>query len=167
MKFRRTGKSWPRAVGIRAFAGWQDSLWTGSGGDAKRLPPPKVAHPPKLMKSLCCVIAAFAFASCAQVGQLKTATAGGFTKMSSGLAKATDATMAKIMPPKIPVVEVREKDLKKVQTGQEQAVAFEKTRRNRFWGIFSGPVDFKEPALPSDNGMMEGDLLPPPPVDVE
>jgi hypothetical protein len=119
------------------------------------------------MKSLCCVIAAFAFASCAQVSQLKTATVGGFSKMSSGLASATDATMAKIMPPKIPVVEVREKDLKQVKTGQEQAVAFEKTRRNRFWGIFSGPVDFKEPALPSDNGMMEGDLLPPPPVDVE
>jgi hypothetical protein len=119
------------------------------------------------MKSLCCVIAALSFASCAQVNHLTTATAGGFSKVSGGLAKATDATMAKLMPPRIPVVEVREKDLKQLKTGQEQAVAFEKTRRNRFWDIFSGPVDFKEPALPSDNGMMEGDLLPPPPVDVE
>jgi hypothetical protein len=119
------------------------------------------------MKSLCCVIAAVALASCAQVSQVKTATVGGFSKMSGGLAKATDATFAKLMPPKIPVVEVREKDLKPLKTGQEQAVAFEKSRRSRFWGIFSGPVDFKEPALPSDNGMMDGDLLPPPPVDVE
>jgi len=115
------------------------------------------------MKSLCCVIAAVALASCAQVNQLKTATVGGFSK-------ATDATknsFAKLMPARIPVVEVREKDLKEVKTGQEQVVAFEKTRRNRFWNIFGGPVDFKEPNLPSDNGMMEGDLLPPPPVDVE
>jgi len=119
------------------------------------------------MKPVCCAIAALSLASCAQVSQLKTATVGGFSKVSGGLAKATDATMAKIMPPKIPVVEVREKDLKPVKTGQEQAVAFEKTRRNRFWDIFRGPVDFQEPALPDNAGGMDGDLLPPPPPDVE
>lgn len=119
------------------------------------------------MKTLCCAIAALSFASCAQVGQLKTATVGGFSKMSSGLASATDATMAKIMPPKIPVVEVREKDLKQVTTGEQQVVAFEKSRRNRFWDMFRGPVDFQEPALPDNAGGMDGDLLPPPPPDVE
>jgi hypothetical protein len=46
-------------------------------------------------------------------------------------------------------------------------VAFEKTRRNRFWDMFRGPVDFQEPALPIDAGGMDGDLLPPPPPDVE
>ncbi|MEK7952569.1 hypothetical protein [Luteolibacter soli] len=117
------------------------------------------------MKPLCCAIAALSLASCAQVSQLKTATVGGFSKVSSGLASATDATMAKIMPPKIPVVEVREKDLKPVKTGQEQAVAFEKTRRNSFWNMFRGPVDFHEPALPADAGIMDGELLPPPPAD--
>jgi hypothetical protein len=115
------------------------------------------------MKSLCCVIAALSFASCAQVNQLKTTTAGGFSKVSGGLAKATDATMAKLMPARIPVVEVREKDLKAVKTGQEQAVAFEKSRRNRFWDIFSGPVNFQEPALPEGAGSMDDELLPPPP----
>lgn len=115
------------------------------------------------MKSLCCVCALLSLASCAQVNKLTTATAGGFTK-------ATDATknsFAKLMPSRIPVVEVREKDLKELKTGQEQAVAFEKTRRNRFWGIFSGPVDFQEPALPEDSGEMDSGLLPPPPSSVE
>lgn len=119
------------------------------------------------MKPLCCIIAALSFASCAQVSQLKTATTGGFSKVSGGIAKATDATknsFAKLMPSRIPVVEVREKDLKEVKSGQEQALAFEKNRRNRFWGIFSGPVDFQEPTLPEDSGSIDGDLLPPPPM---
>lgn len=112
------------------------------------------------MKPFFCVFAALAFASCAQVNQLKTATAG-------GLAKATDATrdsFAKLMPSRIPVVEVREKDLKDRPTGHEQAIAFEKTRRNRFWSMFSGPVDFQEPALPDDSGSIDSGLLPPPPM---
>jgi hypothetical protein len=112
------------------------------------------------MKSLCCVFAVLSLASCAQVNKLTTATTGGF-------AKATDATknsFAKLMPSRIPVVEVREKDLKELKSGQEQAVAFEKSRRNRFWGIFSGPVDFQEPALPEDLGSVDGGLLPPPPA---
>ncbi|MCW1922589.1 hypothetical protein OKA05_08485 [Luteolibacter arcticus] len=120
------------------------------------------------MKPLFCAIAALSFASCAQVSHLKTATVGGFSKVSGGLAKAGDATkdsFAKLMPARIPVVEVREKDLKELKTGEQQALAFEKTRRNRFWGMFSGPVDFQEPALPSDAGSMDGELLPPPPVE--
>jgi hypothetical protein len=120
------------------------------------------------MKSLICVLAALTFASCAQVNQLKTATVGGMSKVSGGLAKATGATkdsFANLMPSRIPVVEVREDDLKKLPTGQEQAVAFEKSRRNRFWSMFSGPVDFAEPSLPvDDGGAMDGSLLPPPPV---
>lgn len=116
------------------------------------------------MKSLFCVLAALSLASCAQVSQLKTATAGGVAKVSGGLAKATDATkdsFAKLMPSRIPVVEVREKDLKKLPTGEEQAIAFERSRRNRFWSMFSGPVDFQEPSLPDDSGAMDAGLLPP------
>jgi hypothetical protein len=119
------------------------------------------------MKPFFCVLAALSFASCAQVNQLKTATAGGMTKVSGGFAKATDATknsFAKLMPSRIPVVEVREKDLKDRPTGHEQAIAFEKTRRNGFWGFFSGPVDFEEPALPDDAGSIDSGLLPPPPA---
>ena len=54
----------------------------------------------------------------------------------------------------------RDQDLRELKTGQQQAVAFEKTRRNRFW-IFGGPADFEEPDLPESAGLMEGELLPP------
>lgn len=109
------------------------------------------------MKSLCCAAAALSFVSCAQVNQIKTATVGGFSKVS----EVSKSSIAKLMPARIPVVEVREKDLKPLPTGEEQAVAFEKSRRNRFWNIFSGPVDFEEPVLPADVGALDGDLLPP------
>jgi hypothetical protein len=95
--------------------------------------------------------------SCAQVNQIKTATVGGFSKVS----EVSKSSIAKLMPARIPVVEVREKDLKALPTGQEQAIAFEKSRRNRFWDMFSGPVDFEEPVLPADVGSLDGDLLPP------
>jgi hypothetical protein len=109
------------------------------------------------MKSLLCAAAALSFVSCAQVNQIKTATVGGFSKVS----EVSKSSIAKLMPARIPVVEVREKDLKALPTGQEQAVAFEKSRRNRFWNMFSGPVDFEEPVLPADVGALDGDLLPP------
>jgi hypothetical protein len=109
------------------------------------------------MKPLCCVLAAFSFVSCAQVNQLKTVTVGGLSKVS----EASKASVAKLMPARIPVVEVREKDLKPLPTGQEQALAFEKSRRNRFWDLFRGPVDFEEPTLPDNAGAMDGELLPP------
>lgn len=109
------------------------------------------------MKYLCCAAAALSFVSCAQVNHIKTATVGGFSKVS----EVSKDSIAKLMPARIPVVEVREKDLKPLPTGQEQAIAFEKSRRNRFWNMFSGPVDFEEPALPADVGSLDGDLLPP------
>ena len=110
------------------------------------------------MKPLCSLFAVLLFASCAQVNQIKTATAGGFSKVT----EASKNSIAKLMPaPRVPVVEVREKDLRPLPTGQEQAIAFEKSRRNRFWNIFSGPVDFEEPVLPVDVGSLDGDLLPP------
>jgi hypothetical protein len=109
------------------------------------------------MKSLLCVAAALSFASCAQVNQIKTATVGGFSKVT----EVSKDSIAKLMPSRIPVVKVREKDLKPLPTGQEQAVAFEKSKRNRFWDMFNGPVDFEEPVLPADVGSLDGDLLPP------
>lgn len=109
------------------------------------------------MKPLCCVLAALSFVSCAQVNQIKTATVGGFTKVS----EVSKASVAKLMPARIPVVEVREKDLKPLPTGEQQALAFEKSRRNRFWNFFNGPVDFEEPTLPDNASAMDGELLPP------
>ena len=66
-----------------------------------------------------------------------------------------------LMPSRVPVVEVREKDLKDMQLGKDKALAYQKNRG--FFGTWFGkPVDFKEPALPAgglDNP--EYGLLPP------
>ncbi len=106
------------------------------------------------MKFVICAIAACILASCAQVNSFKTAAAGQVGKLSD--------FSAKLMPGsnRPPVVQVRERDLKEIPTGHERAVAFEKSRRNRFW-IFGGPVDFVEPELPSDPGVVDGSLLLP------
>lgn len=101
------------------------------------------------MKSLtcCCAIVAVSLASCAQMTQLKNATVAG---------------VSNLMPQRIPVVEVRQKDLKEIKTGRDQAVAFEKERRRGFWGsLFQGPVDFKEPELPVESASTDGEVLPP------
>ncbi|QJE98370.1 hypothetical protein [Luteolibacter luteus] len=90
------------------------------------------------------------------MSQVKNATAGGLAKIG----EASKNSFANLMPSRIPVVEVRDKDLREVKTGDQQAVAFEKTRRQRFW-FFGGPADFEEPDLPDTAGVMDGELLPP------
>ncbi|MGC4017437.1 MAG: hypothetical protein QM755_23425 [Luteolibacter sp.] len=98
------------------------------------------------------------FASCSTMHSLKD-------KTTAGLDKVSRFSVSDLMPSRIEVVEVRQKDLKNLPTGQEKALAFENTRRQRdgggFWGFFKGPVDFKEPTLPNNAGMMDGTLLPP------
>ena len=76
------------------------------------------------------------------------------------LSEISDASIGKFRPAGVQVVEVREKDLKQLPTGQERALAFENTRKRGFW-LFSGPVDFKEPTLPQPGTEMDGSLLPP------
>jgi hypothetical protein len=75
------------------------------------------------------------------------------------------STIAKtIRPPRVPIVEVREKDLRELPTGQERALAFQDTKRQRkrgFFAIFDGPVDFKEPMLPVEGGENFEGVLPP------
>ncbi len=110
------------------------------------------------------VAAVFGVVSCATVSKVgkgsiafvqKTTTA-----TTSKVAQLSTMAIDKIHPPGVKVVEVREKDLKKLPTGQERALAFENTRKRGFW-FFSGPVDFKEPSLPEAGGEMDGSLLPP------
>lgn len=107
-------------------------------------------------KALFCATVALPLASCTQMNHLKEVTSGGLSKVTD----ASKSSFAKLMPARVPIVEVREKDLEEMPSGQEQALAFEKSRRNRFW-FFGGPVDFKEPQLPDDTGALDGDLLPP------
>ena len=110
------------------------------------------------MKAICCAVAAVSLVSCAQMNHLKTATVSGVSKVG----QASKDSFAKLMPQRIPVVEVRQNELKEIKTGREQAVAFEKERRKGFWGnLFQGPTDFKEPELPVESASMDGELLPP------
>lgn len=106
------------------------------------------------------IAAVLGLTSCAtvsKIGQGSMAVVRGTTsKVSQLSAMAVD----KINPPSVKVVEVREKDLKKLPTGQERALAYENTRKRGFW-FFGGPVDFKEPTLPAPGGEMDGSLLPP------
>jgi hypothetical protein len=82
------------------------------------------------------------------------------TATTTKVAQLSTMAVDKISPPAVKVVEVREKDLKKLPTGQERALAYENTRKRGFW-FFGGPVDFKEPSLPEPGGEMDGSLLPP------
>jgi hypothetical protein len=72
-----------------------------------------------------------------------------------------DTPIARLLPAGgLKVVEVREKDLKDLPTGQERAIAYRNERKRGFW-IFGGPVDFEEPTLPEDGSGIDGSLLPP------
>ena len=113
--------------------------------------------------------ASFALASCAGLrdqANSKPATAGNSkppveskAPLLSKLPKLP--SLAGLLPgPRVKVVEVREKDLKKLPSGHERALAFESGRKGGFW-FFNGPVDFKEPTLPDPGSEMDGSLLPP------
>jgi len=90
------------------------------------------------------------------VALVKNTTSATTSKVSELSAMALN----KINPPGVKVVEVREKDLKKLLTGKERALAYQNTRKRSFW-FFDGPVDFQEPTLPEPGGELDGSLLPP------
>jgi hypothetical protein len=106
--------------------------------------------------ALAACILPLAFTSC---GTMKVVTAAK-DKTTAAMGQLADASVGRFMAPKVPVVEVREKDLKDLPTGQERALAFESKKKRSFW-FFGGPVDFKEPALPTAGGELDGSLLPP------
>ncbi len=102
----------------------------------------------------------FAVVSCGALRSVQTATVSGFSKVSN-------FSVSDLVPSKVKVVKVRPKDLKDLPLGKERALAYEANkdslaaRPGRGFWIFSGPVDFKEPSLPSDSGNLDGSLLPP------
>lgn len=66
-----------------------------------------------------------------------------------------------LLPARVPVVEVRENELREMQLGRDKALAYQK-QGGFFHSWFGGAVDFKDPELPSgafDNP--EFGLLPP------
>jgi len=86
--------------------------------------------------------------------------------ITSKLKKISVAKLPKIrMPgsffePDVKVVEPREKDLKNLPSGTELAEAHRKKQRGFFW-IVGGPINFKEPDLPSPGIDTSEGLLPP------
>lgn len=86
-----------------------------------------------------------------------TKVAGG--KMSE-FSRNSVAMLDRIRPaPRVPVVQVRHKDLKDLPLGHERAVAWQEKQRNGWW-FFGGPVNFKEPVLPDAATEGNGSLLP-------
>ncbi len=61
---------------------------------------------------------------------------------------------------RVPVVDVRENDLKELPSGSELAKLQSRSRYGSFW-MFGGPADFREPDLPPPGTLIEDGLLPP------
>jgi hypothetical protein len=109
------------------------------------------------------IASAFGVVSCGTISKVSSNSLA-FVKDTSAattrkVAQLSTMAIETVRPPSVKVVEVREKDLKVLPTGQERALAYENNRK-RFW-FFGGPVDFKEPAMPSQGGELDGSLLPP------
>jgi hypothetical protein len=87
------------------------------------------------------------------VDSVKTTTA----KATQGI---SHFSLSHLRPSHIPVVDVREKDLKEMPLGKERALAYE--REKSFWTFIPGT--FQEPDLPAvEDSALDGSLLPPKP----
>lgn len=112
---------------------------------------------PRCLPTLATAATALGLISCGStMNAVRDATAATQTKVS-GLSKFS---LSDLRPAKVPVVEIRENDLKELTTGHERALAYESKRKRSFW-FAGGPVDFKEPSLPEDGAGLDGGLLPP------
>ncbi|TAG10433.1 MAG: hypothetical protein EAZ42_03570 [Verrucomicrobia bacterium] len=123
-----------------------------------------------LLKTCSAVLLTMPLISCGTLSQAGRDSAGAIAHGSQAAGKKL-ASLAQLSPfdafrpAGVPVVEVREKDLKKMKTGEERALAYVKSRdrdavRNSSW--FSGPVSFEEVPLPDDLGAEADDILLPP-----
>ncbi len=113
-----------------------------------------------LFRILCVTSSCALLASCGAISSIKKATVSSVSAISK-------FSVSDLMPARVGIAEVREKDLKEMPLGKERALAYEakkqalaSNRHGGFW-FFKGPVDFKEPSLPSEAGAMDGSLLPP------
>jgi len=98
------------------------------------------------------------------VGGLALASCASVKKAGSSLAAFSPNDL---MPARVKVVEVRNKDLQEITLGKERALAYAANRQAiakrepGFWNFFRGPVEFKEPTLPAGGSVMGDGLLPP------
>ena len=68
--------------------------------------------------------------------------------------------VADLFPAPVPVVKVREKDLRELPLSHERALAHERQQKEGFWAL-GGAADFVQPKLPEVGSEMDGSLLPP------
>jgi len=122
---------------------------------------------PKIMAAACICLACGCSTVKSTASKIGDASRNSMAKIGdasrNSVAKIGDASrdsLAKLLPSRVPVVEVREKDLKEMPLGSERALAYERKKRG-FFSFFTGPVDFEEPDLPDTETEMTGSLLPP------
>ena len=99
------------------------------------------------------IVSCFIFASC------------GASNLAKKSVKSVSKSVAGIMPSRVPIATVRSKDLKKMPTGADRALAWERHLNRKRYAYNSGwmaPKNYKAPTLPNDRGLpIDGGLLPP------
>lgn len=93
----------------------------------------------------------FGLGSCGGAGQGMTAS-----KVSARF------SVADIFPASVPIVKVRERDLRDLPLGHQRALAYTRQRGSGFLAQ-GGVVDFVQPQLPEPSSEIDGSLLPPKP----
>jgi hypothetical protein len=81
---------------------------------------------------------------------------------ATGLAKKSMNSVANLIPRRrVPVTEVREKDLRKMATGADRAMAWDRHLDSKRY-VFFRPKHYKAPKLPAARSLPEdGGILPP------
>lgn len=127
-------------------------------------PPPRLMKPVSQALRIALLAASVGLVSCAAVSKVGQSSLAFVKKTSAAttakVSELSELAVNTVSPAGVKVVEVREKDLKELPTGEEKALAYQNSRKRGFW-FFGGPVDFKEPSLPDAGGEMDGSLLPP------
>ena len=79
---------------------------------------------------------------------------------AASLATKPFKSVANLIPKRIPIAEVRTKDLQKMTTGADKALAFEKKQNRRRFAFFRSL--YKEPKLPDAQSLpADAGILPP------
>jgi hypothetical protein len=106
-----------------------------------------------------CLAIPLVVGSCGTMQTVKNSTAAMVAKMPS-LPKLPSFPKPGTFGDHPKVVEVREKDLKKLPLGHERAMAFQNSGGIGWWPM--GDVNFEPAALPEPGSDIDPSLLPPP-----
>ena len=80
---------------------------------------------------------------------------------ATGMAKKSYKSVATLIPRRLPVTEVRPKDLEKMASGADRAMAWDRHLDSKRY-VFFAPKNYKAPKLPDARTLpTDGGLLPP------